>query len=289
MAPRSSFSTAATIELACRSKECAPPPVGKGGSLPKGAPPLEVDEEAYEAYRSARYEMMGAAIGLPVGPEFVGEVQTLVQESPVAVRMSSEAFSAMGHDDPDPMIRNLYEVEDIDGRSDSYREAREGYDTAVGLKDLRTVHGYSDFSEDVGGVRLKGSTADWYGEIQIVLDDSVKERSYFTVSDSLNTAAVPLPIYGEVDTEPRQTVGGFGGSYVEVQIPGPIPMSEIAEINVSADWADDDTIDPYALNAMVRSGLALDVPIRLGDIDETTVGEYLSDAGLAPATPDEVG
>ena len=291
MAPQSTFSTAATIELACRSKECAPPPVGKGGSLPKGAPPLDVDEEVYEAYREARMGAMGMiGMGAPVGPEFVKEVQTLVQSSPVAVRMSSEAFSAMGHDDPDPMIRNFYEVEDTDGRSDSYRESREAYDTAVGLKDLRAVHGYSVFTEIVAGTtRVNGDSAAWYGEIQLVLDDSVKDRSYFTVSDSLNSAAVPLPIYGDYIPGTNQvTSGGMGGSYVEVQIPGPIPMSEIAEISVTDGYSIEDSIDPHALDAMVSNGLALDVPIR--DEDGTqTVGEYLSDAGLAPATPDEVG
>lgn len=35
-----STTASATIELACRSAECAPPPVGKGGSLPKTAPEI---------------------------------------------------------------------------------------------------------------------------------------------------------------------------------------------------------------------------------------------------------
>jgi hypothetical protein len=140
-------------------------------------------------------------------------------------------------------------------------------------------------------MRLRGSDADWYGEVQLVLKDSVKERSYFTVNDSLNTAAVPIPIYG--DQVMPQTVSQLGGSYVEVQIPGPIPMSEIAEINVT-DYGIDEAIDPYAVRAMVQNGLSLTVPIRVVPIrgedgEETTVGEYLSDAGLAPATPDEVG
>jgi hypothetical protein len=271
------------VTAACQSKECAPPPVGKGGSLPKGAAPLDVDMDYYATWKEYQRQTLMEMNSVRPDETFVKTLQGHVAEAPVAVRMRSESFQSMAYDDPDPRIRNLYEV-DPDAKGDEYLSVREDYDGTIGLRDLNTVHGYSTYvgwveREAGDGYAIDGQYADYYGEVELILSDSVKERSYFTVSDSLDSKAIPMPIRGEIPPEHVATQLIDDGGYTEVQIPGPIPLSEIAEIRTT-DYSAEDVFDAETLQRLVDRGLSPKTPIVDADTftkGDVTVEDFIRD------------
>ena len=272
----SSANSAIRRELAARG--------GQTRQINAMAVPMDVDMDGWKAMKER------LATFLDIGPVFadesvVADLQTKVNDSPVAVRMSMLGFESMAEDDPNPRIRNFHDPDNPNGvesgndpRSETYAEARDGYDAAVGLRDLNTVHGYSLYSsvvEDSAGrqFRVDASDARHYGSIELVLDDSVKDRSYFTVSDSLNSKAIPIPVRGEIVPEHARTNVVRPYEYVEVQIPGPIDLSAISEIRINDVGADEFT--PEAWQRLVDAGLdpqtviiddALGGPITVADL-----------------------
>lgn len=79
--------TSSLVELACRDKSCAPPPVGKGGSSPDGRPVVK-DEASANALTSRLFEM-----DLPHG--CTTKVQRVFYSPPVVP--GSDHFMVKGH------------------------------------------------------------------------------------------------------------------------------------------------------------------------------------------------
>ncbi len=126
-----------------------------------------------------------------------------------------------------------------------------------------------------------------YGEVRVVLKDDVKERTSYTIPDSLDRNAIPQPLSrnGKADLinagayyDLSSSHGGFQRQgYAEAQVYGGVKLSDIKAIYVVPSESFDDTTytykprDPVAQAESIRSALkakGIDIPVQvLGPID----------------------
>jgi len=233
--------------FACHDASCAPPPVGTGGSKPgadDGIPGI-ADQEAYDQYRETT-----ANVQQLLDEESASYAQQQIQDAEVIVRVSADRLSdILNYSEPEDWeLRSLHDPDNEVGRSlrgEEYLQHRDLYDAAVGLDMGYVVHGYSEaeFSvEPIGASeishRVSPQAATWYGEIQLVMSDEAREDATFTITDSLNSGSVPLPIVGPIDPRAAALNGvhpfSLGRDYAEVQLRAPIEISSkhVKEIRV---------------------------------------------------------
>lgn len=233
-----------SLLAACHDASCAPPPIGTGGSAPGVGIPGIADQEAYDQYRE-----MAANVPL-LDAEAASYAQQQIQDAEVIVRVSADRLSdILNYSEPEDWeLRSLHDPDNEVGRSlrgEEYLQHRDLYDAAVGLDMGYVVHGYSEaeFSvEPIGASeishRVSPQAATWYGEIQLVMSDEAREDATFTITDSLNSGSVPLPIVGPIDPRAAALNGvhpfNLGRDYAEVQLRAPIEISSkhVKEIRV---------------------------------------------------------
>lgn len=231
--------------FACHDASCAPPPIGTGGSAPGVDIPGIADQEAYDRYRETTNNVQLLDI------ETAAYAQQQIQDAEVIVRVSADRLSdILNYSEPEDWeLRSMHDPQNEVGRSlrdEEYLQHRDLYDAAVGLDMGYVVHGYSEaeFSlEPIQGEsdishRVSPQAATWYGEIQLVMTDEAREDATFTITDSLNSGSVPLPIVGPIDPRAAALNGvhpfNLGRDYAEVQLRAPIEISSkhVKEIRV---------------------------------------------------------
>jgi hypothetical protein len=108
--------------------------------------------------------------------------------------------------------------------------------------------------ETAAGWRDIGSTensfVNQYGDIRVVLNDSVRENTTYSVGDSLRTGVISQPLAGGWREDswtqsgglmfgsPYHTGGRLAADYVEAQVHNGVRVSDIAEIYVPANLYD---------------------------------------------------
>jgi GNAT superfamily N-acetyltransferase len=251
-----------TLLAACHDASCAPPPVGTGGSSPgvdHGPPYADIEGIANgHDYATYHEELMREGDTVQIlDAETATYAQAQVQDAEVVVRITTDRLSdIINYSEPEDWeLRSLHDPENEVGRSlreETYLQHRDVYDSAVGFDLGHVVHGYSEAEFRLDPVIPEGETspyghlyhrasprgAAWYGEIQLVMTDEARDDATFTVSDSLNSGSVPLPIEGPIDPRAAALNGvhrhNFGNAYVEVQLRAPIELSSkyVKEIRV---------------------------------------------------------
>lgn len=235
--------------FACHSKACAPPPVGTGGSSPGGIPGI-ANQEAYNEYREKTVQVQ------LLDAESAAYAQQQIQEAEIVVRVSTDRLSdIINYSEPEDWeLRSLHDPDNEVGRSlrkDEYLQHRDLYDAAVGFDLGYVVHGYSEAEFSLEPIqapddpnpfeimhRTSPRSANWYGEISLVMSDEARDNATFTITDSLNSGSVPLPIDGPIDPRAAALNGAhpyqLGNQYVEVQLRAPIELSSkhVKEIRV---------------------------------------------------------
>lgn len=238
--------------FACHDASCAPPPIGTGGSKPgadDGVPGI-ADQAAYDQYRETTNNVQLLDI------ETAAYAQQQIQDAEVVVRISADRLSdILNYSEPEDWeLRSMHDPQNEVGRSlrgEEYLQHRDLYDAAVGLDMGYVVHGYSEAEFSLEPImdpdhpnpfeinhRVSPQAANWYGEIQLVMTDEARDDATFTISDSLNSGSVPLPIEGPIDPRAAALNGvhpfQMGRDYAEVQLRAPIEISSkhVKEIRV---------------------------------------------------------
>jgi hypothetical protein len=230
--------TASALVAACRSKDCAPPPVGKGGSLPEWKfDPSRLGD--WESYVELTRSVIGDALDVQAD-RLVGMRDYAADH--LAVRVPIEALSMIVSDG---RLRSQHETGSSMGFYDpGLRTQAEqrlfGTDPATTPLDMRPIYGYVE-----GGaqkMRPDAIAPDYvqgYGEVVIRLKPSVAERTTITVGDSLNgddenRGPIGLPVRGAVGRDLAAAAVSSDGvvPYVETQVHGGLTTQDIREVYI---------------------------------------------------------
>lgn len=125
--------------------------------------------------------------------EYVPDIISLQNNSKVCVAMDASSFINLLNSD-EFKLKTQFETATSNGFYDPLiRKAGEMAGQSIPIdtpNSKRPIYGYlapSDFPDDI-----TNSGVSQYGEVRIVLKDSVKDRTTMTIGDSLNTGAIPM-------------------------------------------------------------------------------------------------
>jgi hypothetical protein len=216
---------------ACNSKACAPPPVGRGGSLPSGsgsALPNGADPEPHAQAlikRWREWDILDA--GILDGEE---AWDTMIPKDPVVrMRIGVNELNSILHDD------GVFKSQHETGSSRGYfgPEKRERRETQMfSAANTRPKYGYLSERDQ----RSKNARSlSFYGDIAVEFKDEVAKRTTFTVGDSLNEelAAMRVEDIPSASPERRAVTANSLGSYVEAQIHGTLTLNDVVRIYVT--------------------------------------------------------
>jgi hypothetical protein len=179
----------------------------------------------------------------PISPETAAALQQEVDDSPIAVYTTLAAIDSVSATG----LRSMTDPTDPSpgGDFEANRLGRTQYERSLGLFD-GVVYGVSEVATEHDGKLWSPESAGdgAYGEIKITLADNVKDRAYFTPEDSNYSQSVPLPVRG--DLLPEQVALSFGPlpgqpeegdlpPYIEVQVPGRVPVREFAAVDIETE------------------------------------------------------
>lgn len=167
--------------------------------------------------------------------EIEKNMTTLVKDKPIYKRLDHRDFAHV-LSDPEMRFKTLFETRTGHGCTDTGTRA-DGESRGMGIpKDvdprLRPVYGYIDKGS-------KGSEALGYGEIAVKFKPHVRNRTTFTLGDSLgpmcSSALAPAPVnkpdYRAADSQVHNIYAGTHiRGYIETQIHGGATMDEVEEV-----------------------------------------------------------
>lgn len=189
-------------------------------------------------------------------------IETFLEESEVSIRIPSRV---LGDIVEDGKFKNQYEVGESGGQyNPKLRQACEAQAFDVGIGEEPSaypVYGYMSHP--------KAGGADSYGAIEVILKPSIKDRTTFTVGDSLGALE-----YKEIGPTPVNKPGklswdafcsdvflnSFEMEYVEAQIHGGVSLADISRVVIHG------TKSRYsgAESTLKSAG----IPVKYGDLDE---------------------
>lgn len=202
---------------------------------------------SYTEWRQA-FKIRGTAVD--VRRQMVDEMRTQLADAPIVVARQDSATLRSILDDG--RMKTQFETGTSEGSLHpelraQYERATWGYPTDLDPK-LRPVYGFLA-PGGVDSIAYERAAVSQYGEINIVLKDSVRDRTSFTVGDSLSgkKAVVPTPVatpgWESFNVTPHtgwRAPGGMGRdyasagfqreNYVEAQIHGGVRVEDIAEV-----------------------------------------------------------
>jgi hypothetical protein len=197
------------------------------------------------------------------------QLKEILATQPVVVNITSEDFAKVIEDG---RFKTQHETGDSGGTygPEMRNEAEAvmfGYNTRRTPPQKRPVYGSIPPSGPATGPGSEGSATWLYGDVRVVLNDAVKDRTTFTTNDSFGMAFAVSPVK---NPNMRGTSMYFDkpyGSYIEAQIHGGVQLSDIKEI-VMRDMSG-------GTNIGAKLGKRLGIPVRVVSLDGTvtTLGE----------------
>jgi hypothetical protein len=231
-------------EFACNSRACAPPPVGRGGSLPSGSGsslPNGADPEPYAQALIKRWREAGI---LEDGIKDRKRAwDTRIPKDPVVrMRIGVNQLDLVLHDD------GVFKSQHETGSSGGYfgpetRERRES--EMFSAANTRPKYGYLAERDQPS---RNSKSLSFYGDITVEFKDEVAKRTTFTVGDSLSSGLAAMRV-SDAHTSTVERMAATlqsGGSYIEAQIHGNLTMNDVVRIYVTKrDYYDIDYESRY--------------------------------------------
>ena len=206
------------------------------------------------------------------------KLKEILATQPVVVNITSQDFAKVIKDG---RFKTQHETGDSGGTygPEMRNEAEAvmfGYNTRRTPPQKRPIYGSIPPSGPATGPGSEGSATWLYGDVRVVLNDAVKDRTTFTTNDSFAMAFAVSPVK---NPNMRGTSMRFDqpyGSYIEAQIHGGVQLSDIKEI-VMRDMSGGTNIGlkaPRNTDA-AKLGKRLGIPVRVVSLDGTvtTLGE----------------
>jgi hypothetical protein len=276
-------------------------PSALGGGLQSMLPGMESASVLPTTPSDRPYELSQDLLDVPDDPvvhrnleKARQDLAPILAEAPLLMRVNGACIQDLATGSG-----QIKAISDLDNpnKTSSYIQAREDYETNVAgfPADANPISGYLG-TDEVGQYSYVSPEA--YGDFQVELKEDVRNRSTFTIDDSLDRAATPAWITDDLSDEALYAAGGndpYSGnpfdssagvdldyvSYIETQVHGGVQLGDIAFITIPEYWAD---YSPRGLPGGVADAMdwfaalqAKGVSVRWPDNREFDPDEWLVD------------
>ena len=206
------------------------------------------------------------------------KLKEILATQPVVINITSQDFAKVIKDG---RFKTQHETGDSGGTygPEMRNEAEAvmfGYNTRRTPPQKRPIYGSIPPSGPATGPGSEGSATWLYGDVRVVLNDAVKDRTTFTTNDSFGMAFAVSPVKNPSMRGTSMWSDQPYGSYIEAQIHGGVQLSDIKEI-VMRDMSGGTNMGlkaPRNTDA-AKLGKRLGIPVRVVSLDGTvtTLGE----------------